>query len=178
MSEFDDQPKKVFDAGAAAEKLPDLAEGLLSMLKAKQTAKHSETTRTFAVKAVQTLEPIIIQLFEADFGTSEVLAQLAPSFPDVPVGDLRYAVAKLRERNRHQIKIPKEPATPERKKAMAENSASDAEPVQKNTPVRPPSDPGGENDQLKGESDVDYAMRKDLEALSATFSKKKFIGEN
>ncbi len=174
MSEPDDKPKKVFDGMAAAEQLPALAEGLLTMLKAKQTAKHSETTRAFAVKAVQVLEPIIIQLFEADFGASEVLAQLAPSFPDVPVGDLRYAVAKLRERNRHQLKAPKTSTTPERKKKALNQSASDAERIRKESPVPNPS---GENDRMAHESDEDYAMRKQLESISSSSSGKKFIGE-
>lgn len=173
MSEFDDQPKKVFDAQAATEKIPALAEGLLAMLKAKQAAKHSETTRAFAVKMVQALEPTIIQLFEAGFVANEVLAQLAPSFPDVPVGDMRYAVKLMCDRNKHQFKIPKTLDAPvaERNKQRADRSASDAKPVQ-------PPVPDSENDRMAHESDEDYAMRKKLEAISSTSSRKKFIGEN
>lgn len=174
MSDFDDQPKKVFDAQAATEKIPALAEGLLAMLKAKQAAKHSETTRAFAVKMVQALEPTIIQLFEAGFVANEVLAQLAPSFPDVPVGDLRYAVKLMCDRNKHQFKIPKTLDAPvaERKKQTSSRLASDAKPVQ------PPPVPDSENDRMAHESDEDYAMRKKLEAISSTSSRKKFIGEN
>ena len=172
MSKSDDKPEKVFDAEASAKQLSAAADGLLAMLKAKQSAKQSETTRMFAVKAVQGFEPIIIQLFEAGAGVKEVLVQLTQHLPHLPPADLRYAVVLLRGRNRHRLKTPKGLTAPERNKQRADRSASDAKPVQ------PPPVPDSENDRMAHESDEDYAMRKKLEAISSTSSRKKFIGEN
>ncbi|MBW8073685.1 MAG: hypothetical protein GJU77_08430 [Ferrovum sp.] len=175
MSGPDDKPDKVFDGKSAAEQLPALADGLLAMLKARQAAKQSETPRAFAIKAVQGLEDIILQLFEAGAGVKEVHAQLVKRLPDVPPKDLRYAVVLLRERNRHQLKTPKTSTTPERKKKVLDQSASDAKQIRKGEPVPNLS---GENDRMAHESDEDYVMRKQLESISSATSRKKFIGEN
>jgi hypothetical protein len=175
MSDPDDKPEKAFDGKSAAAQLPALADGLLAMLKAKQAAKESETPRAFAIKAVQGLEDIILQLFEAGAGVKEVHAQLVKRLPDVSPVDLRYAVVLLRGRNRHQLKVSKTSTTPERKKKGLEQSASDAERIRNKEPVPNPS---GENDRMAHESDEDYAMRKQLESISSSSSRKKFIGEN
>ena len=182
MSELNETPDKVFDAEAEAGKLPEVADGLLAMLKAKQGAKQTETTRAFAIKAVQGVADIILQLFEAGTGIKEIHAQFIKHFPNVPSEDLRYAVRLLRERNRHQLRTPKTGASPERPKTGASperkkvrHPASDAKQIQTEKPKAP--DPSSENDRMAHESDEDYMLRKRLEALNSSSSRKKFIGE-
>ena len=171
MSDINESPDKVFDAEAEAEKLPEVADGLLAMLKAKQAAKQSETARAFAIKAVQGVENIILRLFEEGVGVKEVHAELTKSL-DVPENDLLYAVRLLRRRNKHQLRAPKTGASPERKKVR--HPASDAKQIQTEKPKAP--DPSSENDRMAHESDEDYMLRKRLEALNSSSSRKKFIG--
>ena len=173
MSELNETPDKVFDAEAEAEKLPEVADGLLAMLRAKQGAKQTETTRAFAIKAVQGVADIILQLFEAGAGIKEVHAQFVKHFPNVPSEDLRYAVRLLRERNRHQLRTQKTGASPESKKVG--QPASDAKQIQTEKPKVP--DPSSGNDRMAHESDEEYMLRKRLEALNSSSSRKKFIGE-
>ena len=172
MSDINESPDKVFDAETEAEKLPEVADGLLAMLKAKQAAKQSETARVFAIKAVQGVENIILRLFEEGVGVKEVHAELTKSL-DVPENDLLYAVRLLRRRNKHQLRAPKTGASPERKKVG--HPASDAKQIQTEKPKAP--DPSSENDRMAHESDEDYMLRKRLEALNSSSSRKKFIGE-
>lgn len=173
MSELNETPDKVFDAEAEAGKLPEVADGLLAMLKAKQAAKQSETARAFAIKAVQGVENIILRLFGEGVGVKEVHAELTKSL-DVPENDLLYAVRLLRRRNKHQLRTPKTAPTPESKKVG--QSASDAKQIRAEK-TKVPDVPSSGNDRMAHESDDDYMLRKRLEALNSSSSRKKFIGE-
>ena len=107
MSEKDDKPEHVFDSRAATAQLGAVSAALLAARRARQAAKEASTARQFALNAIRSLEPIIYGLFEDGSPVNEVLALIQSHLPAVPPGDLRYALAQIRERHRlHERRGP------------------------------------------------------------------------
>ena len=179
----EDTPK--FNPVAASRQVANSSEKLHEMLKAKQAAKNSASTRDFAVKTIRGLEPLIQQLLDADATINEILTQLVSTLPSIPAEDLRYALNILRSRKKLRMAasestpIPQSAAAaqaakkPEKKTSLptAKTPASSDASLPSDLPVWADG-----SDRMADESDDDYRLRKEIEGPPE--ARQKFIGEH
>ena len=188
MDGNEDKADSPFDAQAAAAQVPAAAAALLAALKAKRAANAAATAREFALKSVRGLEPVIVDLFDSGATLGEVLNILQQALPAVAPVDMRYALAQTRERYRLNTLPAKhspsgQPAAPTSRRAP--RSVLPAQPQARGAPASRASpaleiaglpDWADGSDRRPDESDVDYALRKNLEGSPE--ASRKFIDDH
>lgn len=186
-NESPDHP--VFDPAAASTQITFAAKRLLDLLEKKRNAKHSSSTKEFAKRSIYSLEPILLQYFDAGISIPEITASLMELFPNIPIADLKHALNALRDR-RKRVRLRVHPAAPVEKNSSADTKApSEPNPA---TPEKPKTKlsviPNSANsipdlpawadgsDQRADESDDEYRFRKEIEGPPE--ARHKFIGEH
>ncbi len=185
--------KSGFDPVTAAELQASASVKLLALLKAKQEVNNASSSKEFAVRCVRSLEATIHQLFDVGATTQEVLSQLVGALPSIPADDLRYALKKLRIRNK-KLRVSQPSAQPIKPATVNKNTtqetiseaSKETKPKQQLRAAIPTrSDTAGipdlpawadGSDKRADESDEDYRLRKEFEGPPE--ARQKFIGEH
>ena len=189
MDGNDDKADSPFDAQAAAAQVPAAAAALLAALKAKRAANAAATAREFALKSVRGLEPVIVDLFDSGATLGEVFNILQQALPAVAPAEMRYALAQTRERYRLNAPPARQPSSgkasaPATSRRAPRPAPAARSPTQHAPPIRASSAPGiadlpnwaDGSDRRPDESDVDYALRKNLEGSPE--ASRKFIDDH